>query len=359
MLLARFLLLITVVVAPSSSTLAGPLAPPDLPDLVEKTMPGVVNVSSTTVTKFQVNGMDEFLRFWGVPQEHKSTSLGSGLIIDKEGFVLTNSHVVEHATEVTVTLNDKRQFRAKIIGKDQKTDVALLQIRDKEAHVPANLQPVPLGNSDTTRIGEGAFAVGNPFGLNHTVTLGIISAKDRTIGQGPFDNFIQTDASINPGNSGGPLFNLHGEVIGINTMIVSRTGQTAGLGFAIPIHQAKGLLPDLKRYGRIPRPWIGVQADRVTPQLKEYYGLPVGEGVIILNIVEGTPGHRVGLRQGDILVELDGTAVAEPYDVERVLAKHRPKDTVAAQVRRGRRKLELSIHLDELPHTEELPRGFI
>ena len=234
----------------------------DLPDMVERISTGVVNISSTTVSNYTVYGLDEFLRFYGVPQERKQTSLGSGLLIDNDGFVLTNNHVVDHASEVIVAFSDKRQFKAKIIGKDDKTDLALLQIRTDEHLVPQNLKPVPLGDSDKVRIAETVVAVGNPFGLQNTVTKGIISAKNRTIGLGPFDNFLQTDASINPGNSGGPLFNLKGEVIGINSVIHSNTGQSSGLGFAIPINEAKELLPDLKKYGRVPRPW---QRSRTAP----------------------------------------------------------------------------------------------
>jgi serine protease Do len=331
----------------------------DLPDLVEKTLPGVVNVSSTTVVNYQVFGMDDFLRLWGIPQEHKQTSLGSGFIIDQDGYVITNNHVCEHATEVVITLRDKRQYNARIVGKDEKMDVALLQIRDKSHKVPSDLKPVPLGDSSAVRIAESVFAVGNPFGLENTVTLGIISAKDRTIGQGPFDNFLQTDASINPGNSGGPLFNLKGEVIGINTMIISRTGQTAGLGFAIPINEAKALIPDLKRYGRVPRPWLGVLAQAVTPQLERYYNLPTSKGVLVVNLVEGGPGDSSGVHQGDVISEMDGSVVTEPNDVERHLAKHRPDEKARLKIVRGRRTLDVTIKLEELPRLDTLPRGII
>ena len=199
-------LAICLVAFTPSLMIAAPPTNADLPDLVENVLPGVVNISSTTVTNYQVYGMEDFLRYWGIPQEHqqKQTSLGTGFIIDQDGFILTNHHVVDHATEVLVTLLDKREFKARIVGKDPKMDLALLQIRDKEKHTPSSIKLVPLGDSDKLRIAESVFAVGNPFGLQHTVTTGIISAKNRTIGQGPFDNFLQTDASINPGNSGGP-----------------------------------------------------------------------------------------------------------------------------------------------------------
>ncbi|OFZ21976.1 MAG: hypothetical protein A2X94_16090 [Bdellovibrionales bacterium GWB1_55_8] len=343
----------------SAPVTAAPVAPPSMPDLVEKTLPGVVNISSTTVVNYEVFGMDEFLRFWGIPQERKHTSLGSGLLIDKDGYVITNNHVVDQATEVLVTLLDKRQFRARIVGKDQKIDIALLQIQDEKRRVPSDLLPVPLGNSDAVRIAEPVFAVGNPFGLQHTVTMGIISAKNRTIGQGPFDNFLQTDASINPGNSGGPLFDMKGEVIGINTVIYSRTGQSGGLGFAIPVNEAKEMIPDLKRYGRVPRPWLGLLAERMTPQIQVYYRLSVDKGVLVYNIVQNAPADDAGLKQGDIITALNGTAVAEPNDLERALAKHRPSDSVKLSIRRGLRKLELKVKLEELPKLDRVHQGII
>jgi len=330
-----------------------------LPDMVERIAPGVVNISSTTVINYRVYGMDDFLRLWGIPQERKQTSLGSGFLIDKDGFIITNNHVVERATEVMVTLLDKRQFRAKIIGKDDKMDLAIIQIRDQQRHVPENIKPVPLGDSDLVRIAETVVAAGNPFGLQNTVTKGIISAKNRTIGLGPFDNFLQTDASINPGNSGGPLFNLRGEVIGINSAIRSDTGQSSGLGFAIPINEAKNLIPDLKKYGRVPRPWLGILAERLTPQLEQYYELALSKGVFIYNIVENTPADSAGLQQGDILVSIDGISTLEPNDVERILSKRKPNESVTLKIHRGKKTREISVKLQELPRLENLPRGII
>ncbi len=339
---------------------ASPPPPPNLPDLVEKILPSVVNISSTTIYTTQVLGMDEFMRLWGIPQERKQTSLGSGLLIDSEGYILTNDHVVDQADEVAVTLLDKRQFTARIVGKDQKTDLALLQIQEKGKKTPPkDLKPVILGNSETVRIAESVFAVGNPFGLQHTVTLGIISAKNRTIGQGPFDNFLQTDASINPGNSGGPLFNLKGEVIGINTVIFSKTGQSGGLGFAIPVNEAKNSLPDLKKLGRVVRPWLGILGEKVTLPLARYYRLGSNKGVLIYNLVSEGPADLAGLQQGDILLSLAGTPTLEPNEAERILAKHKPDDKLSAQIQRGKKKLELILQLKELPRLEKLPAGMI
>ena len=331
-----------------------------LPDMIERVSPGIVNISSTTVINYQVYGMDDFLRFWGVPQERKQTALGSGFIISADGFMLTNNHVVEHATEVLVTLFDKRQFEAKIIGKDDKMDLALLQIRDKSTHkVPENLQSVALGDSDLVRIGETVIAVGNPFGLQHTVTRGIISAKNRTIGLGPLDNFLQTDASINPGNSGGPSFNLKGEVIGINTAIHSGTGQSSGLGFAIPINEAKKLIPDLKKYGRVPRPWLGILGLKVSLPLARYYRLGASRGVLVEDLVEDAPGDVAGLSRGDIIVEVKGTSILEPLDLEKILAKCKPNEKLTAKIVRRKKTIELQVQLSELPRLEHLPKGVL
>jgi len=209
------------------------------------------------------------------------------------------------------------------------------------------------------RIAESVFAVGNPFGLSHTVTTGIISAKNRTIGLGPYDNFLQTDASINPGNSGGPLFSMKGEVIGINTVIFSRTGQSGGLGFAIPSNEAKEILGDLKRFGRVPRAWLGILGQRLSPALAEYLELPFDEGVLVYNLVDGGPADRAGLRQGDVIVGLGGQTTMEPNDVERALSRRKPKDTIPLQVRRGKKQLNLEVKLQELPPLDNLPKGIL
>lgn len=345
--------------APSSKAPACEPCTDHLPDMVEKVSRGVVNISSTTVINYQVYGMDEFLRLWGIPQERKQTALGSGFIIDTDGYLLTNNHVVERASEVMVTLADKRQFRARIVGKDDKMDLALLQIRNSESKIPEEMTPVPLGDSDSVRIGETSVAVGNPFGLTNTVTRGIISAKNRTIGLGPFDNFLQTDASVNPGNSGGPLFNIRGEVIGINTAIRSETGQSSGLNFAIPINEAKKLIPDLKKYGRVPRPWLGILGERMTPQLQEYYELESAKGVLIFNKVADAPADRAGIQIGDIILEVNGSSISEPNDIEKQLGKLKPNENVLIKIIRGSKEREIKVKLSELPGLRHLPRGII
>jgi serine protease Do len=331
----------------------------DLPEMVERVSPGVVNISSTTIIQTSSYGMDAYFQLFLIPRERKQTSLGSGFIFDKDGYAITNNHVVDQASEVLVTLSDQRQFKAKIIGKDDKMDLALIQVRDNNGHVPQDLKPVLLGDSDQVRIAETVVAVGNPFGLQNTVTRGIISAKNRSIGLGPFDNFLQTDASINPGNSGGPLFNQDGKVIGINSAIRSETGQSSGLGFAIPINEAKKLIPDLKRYGRVPRPWLGVLGERMTPQLQEYYNLGVNQGVLVYDLVRGAPAEKAGLQEGDILLEVNQEKTKNPYEVERVLAKLKPLDSVQIKIQRGNRAREINIKLEELPRLKQLPKGIL
>ncbi len=343
----------------ASSASAAIVAPQDLPDLVEKVLPGVVNISSTTISQTAIpHGMEDFFQFWGIPRERKQSSLGSGFIINAEqGLVMTNNHVVSHATEVLVTLMDKKVYPAKIIGLDPKLDLALLKIYDNKRKVPAGLKQVPFGNSDQVRIAEPVFAVGNPFSLQHTVTTGIISAKNRTIGIGPFDNFLQTDASINPGNSGGPLFNFKGEVIGINTAIFSRTGQSGGLGFAIPSNEAKSVISDLVRYGRVPRPWLGIQGQRMDARLAQYYRLGSDQGILVYDLLRRGPAAKAGLQQGDIILSVDGIVTVEPLDVERAIYKKRPNETVTLKFLRGERTLERKVTLSEHPPIEQLPQG--
>ncbi|MBS1962433.1 MAG: trypsin-like peptidase domain-containing protein [Bdellovibrionales bacterium] len=331
----------------------------ELPDLVEKVLPGVANISSIKIEKTMAYGMDEYFRLWGVPKEHPQTSMGSGFILSKDGYVITNNHVVDDADEVNVILFNRKSYKARIIGRDDKLDVALLRIRDKDGSVPADLVALPMSDAAKVRIAEPVFAVGNPFGLGHTVTTGIISAKNRTIGVGPLDNFLQTDAAINPGNSGGPLFNFKGEVIGINTVIFSRSGQSAGLGFAIPINAVKDTLEDLKKFGRVPRPWLGILGQPVNEAIQSYYGLSVDHGVILANLVNGGPSAAAGLHIGDILLSVNGVDVRENSDVERELYKKKPTDVVPVKVLRKGKTLELKVKLAELPKLSRLPQGII
>lgn len=319
-------------------------------DMAEKVLPSVVNISSTSVSQYQVQGMDSFFQYWGIPQTRKQSTLGTGFIIDAaQGHALTNHHVVANATEVVLTLYNNKQYTARVIGSDPKLDVALLRIQDEKGRVPSGLIAAKIGDADKLRIGQTAVAIGNPFGLQHTVTRGIISARHRTIGVGPFDNFIQTDASINPGNSGGPLFNLQGEVIGINTVIFSKTGQWGGLGFAIPINSATEIVPDLLKYGRIPRPWLGILAERVTPQLAAYYRLHRKDGVVIYEMDEEAPAFAAGIRPGDIIIQIDGAPTKELFDVQRILGRLKPRQEVKVTVQRKAQDKTFNVKLTELP----------
>ncbi|MGH8058679.1 MAG: DegQ family serine endoprotease, partial [Candidatus Entotheonellia bacterium] len=325
---------------------------PNFADLAERLNPSVVNISTTQVVKGQQrrsaprfpfpspfgerDPFEEFFeRFFGGenPQrELRRRSLGSGFIVNKEGYIVTNNHVVENASDIKISLSDKEEFDAKVIGRDPKTDVALIKIEAKK-----DLQATPLGDSGKLRVGDWVVAIGNPFGLGHTVTSGIVSAKGRIIGAGPYDDFIQTDASINPGNSGGPLFNLNGEVVGINTAIVA-SGQ--GIGFAIPINVAKDLLLQLREKGRVTRGWLGVQVQQVTPELAKSFGLDRERGALVADVVPDTPAERAGIERGDVIVEFNGRKIEHMNDLPRVVASTQPGADVEVKVlRKGQEKM--------------------
>jgi serine protease Do len=351
----KFSVFFAVLLYPTFS-FGGPFTPNDLPDLVDRIAPATVHISTKLDQRkqFQMYGWGDFLQFYGIPAEQSTGSLGTGFVIDSEGSVLTNYHVVEqaaenNAVEIAITLKDKRQFAARIVGKDPKTDIALLQILNKSGKPASGIPTVKLGDTDRVRIGEPVIAIGNPFGLDYSVSAGIISSKNRNIGQGPFDNYLQTDAAINPGNSGGPLFNTKGEVIGINSAIFSRSGQFGGIGFAIPINDAKGVLANLRKFGRVPRPWLGVITRQVTPTLAFMYNLPSDHGLLILNLVASAPAEREGLRTGDIITEIGGRKVKDITEIERELSKLTPKDNAKLTLRRGMKTLRVEIQLEEFP----------
>jgi serine protease Do len=300
--------------------------------LAERLSPAVVNIS--TVQKptkrgervfrgfrspfqerepFKPDPFREFFeRFFGETPPQGRQSLGSGFIIQAQGLILTNNHVIEEADKIKVVLHDEREFEARVIGRDAKTDLALIQVQ-----TAVQLPTVPLGDSDKLRIGEWVMAIGNPFGLSHTVTAGIVSAKGRVIGAGQYDNFIQTDASINPGNSGGPLFNTRGEVVGINTAIVA--GGT-GIGFAIPVNLAKELLPQLHAKGKVTRGWLGVMIQKVTPALAQSFNLPQPTGALVADVMADSPAAKGGLQRGDVITRFDGTAIHDMHELPRVVA---------------------------------------
>jgi serine protease Do len=325
-------------------------APESFAPLVKKLNNLVVNISTRQVVKVRQQSpfgdpqMDEFFyRFFGgqMPQrEQVRQSLGSGFIISGDGYVLTNNHVVDKARDIRVSLDDGRVLEAKLVGRSPEIDVALIKI-DADS-----LPAAALGDSDAIEVGDWVMAIGNPFGLSHTVTKGIVSAKGRVIGAGPYDNLIQTDAAINPGNSGGPLFNLRGEVIGINTMILA-TGQN--LGFAVPINMVKEILASLKERGRPQLGWLGVDAQNVTPDIAAALGMPEPIGAIIKGVVKGSPAEKSGLKRGDVIVELDGRKILDPAELPRMIAFGHIGKTVTFKVLRQGKAMEIKALVEAMP----------
>ncbi|HOI16050.1 MAG TPA: DegQ family serine endoprotease [Geobacteraceae bacterium] len=329
-------------------------APPDFVELAKKLKPAVVNISTTKVIgkqqpsrRQQANpfGNDPFEDFFerffkDVPQRpFKQRGQGSGFIIG-DGYIFTNNHVVSGADEIKVKLSDGREFKGQVKGADEKLDLALISIETKE-----NLPVAPLGDSDALEVGEWVMAIGNPFGLAQTVTAGIISAKGRWIGSGPYDDYLQTDASINPGNSGGPLFNAKGEVIGINAAIVAG-GQ--GIGFAIPINMAKAVLTQLKETGRVTRGWLGVSVQPVTPELAASFGMKSEKGALIAEVVKDSPAEKGGLKAGDIILEFDGKTIKDMHDLPRLAAVTPVGKRASVKVLRDGKTLEKTVVIERM-----------
>jgi serine protease Do len=266
---------------------------------------------------------------------------GSGVIISDEGYILTNNHVVDGAQEVTVTMADQQTYKAQVVGRDAKTDLAVLKIEAKEA-----LPVAPMGNSTDLRVGDWVVAIGNPFGLSHTVTAGIVSAKGRVIGAGPYDDFIQIDAPINPGNSGGPLFNMQGKMVGINTAIIA-SGQ--GIGFAIPVDLAKPLIPQLVTTGEVARGYLGVSIQSITPELAQALKLEERQGALVSEVVQGSPAARAGIRQGDVIVGFNGATVENSRDLPAVVAKTPVGEDVTVTLRRAGETQTVPVTVGKLP----------
>jgi len=332
--------------------------PDSFAELAAKQAHVAVNISTTKIVKpmqrlspFQNREFkdffgDEFFRhFFGQrpEQEMKQRSLGSGVVVSGDGYILTNNHVVADADEILVTLPDKKKYEAQIIGRDPKTDLALIKIKTENTIPFARL-----GDSDKLMVGDWVVAIGNPFGLGSTVTAGIVSAKGRVIGAGPYDNFIQTDASINPGNSGGPLFNLNGEVIGVNTAIVSQSGGNVGIGFAIPINMAKSVMPQLKERGKVIRGWLGVSIQVVTQEIKDKFDLKTEEGALIGEVTKDSPADKGGLKRGDVITNFDGKKVKAMNTLPAMVAETLVgKEVEILIIRKGKEK-RLTITIGEL-----------
>src|SRR6266550_4593558 len=349
-------------IVPVASNAAAPAVVQGLPDfasLAKKVGPSVVNVSTTQMRKAAADPspfdnddpMSEFWqRFFGgrMPRgPQRQTGLGSGFIIDSNGTILTNYHVVDGAQKIAVTLSDGKNYDAKVVGKDQKTDIAVIKI-DAGQDLPV----VTLGDSDRLEVGEWVMAIGNPFGLDHTVTSGIVSAKGRQIGAGPYDNFIQTDASINPGNSGGPLINLRGEVVGITTAIFSQSGGNIGIGFAIPTNSIKELLPQLKDKGKVVRGYLGTTVQKITPEIADSLGLKQQRGALVADVMRGSPAERAGIKTGDVIVEFNSKEIKDSSDLPTLVARIAPGTTVPLKVIRDGKEVSLPIAVGEMKENE-------
>ena len=292
---------------------------------------------------------EEFFKNFGDDnRQRRASSLGSGFIIDAEGIVVTNFHVIENAEEITVTLADETSFTAKVLGQDQKTDIAVLKIDPGDTDLTA----VPFGDSDSLRVGDWVLAIGNPFGLGGTVTAGIVSARGRDIGNGPYDDFIQTDASINRGNSGGPLFNTDGEVIGINTAIFSQSGGSVGIGFAISSNLAKRVTKQLVEFGTTRRGWLGVFIQEVTPDIADTLGLSQSAGALVSSVNENSPADIAGLEPGDVILSFDGKVIDRMRDLPRIVAETDIGATVEVEIFRGGQRSTVEVTLGELEKAE-------
>jgi len=318
-------------------------------ELVKKEKPAVVNISTTQTVQGEgaLSGRGHpFQEFFGdiLPQEFKGVSLGSGFIINPDGLILTNHHVVEKAEKIQVRLSDKRRFEAELIGLDPKTDIALIRIKNPEL-----LPFVQLGDSDRAEVGEWVVAIGNPFGLEQTVTVGIVSAKGRAIGSGPYDDYIQTDASINPGNSGGPLFNIQGEVIGINTAI-NPSGQ--GIGFAIPINQVKKVLGQLEKEGKVTRGWLGVMIQEFTKDLARSFGLKNGEGALVSDVFEDSPAALAGIKKGDVIVEFNGKKIGHMRQLPVAVAETPIGKQVSLKILRDGKEQIVLVRISKMEETQ-------
>jgi Do/DeqQ family serine protease len=324
-----------------------------------KVTPAVVNISTVQTIRgrrtFEPFSDDPFYRdffdnFFSSPREYKSSSLGSGVIINKDGYILTNSHVVRGASEITVRLSDKHEYKGRVVGADNKTDLAVIKI-----DAPNALPVAVLGNSDKIKVGEWAVAIGNPFGLDRTVTVGVISATGRSdVGITAYENFIQTDASINPGNSGGPLCNIYGEVIGINTAIVS-AGQ--GIGFAVPVNMAKKVITDLIKTGKVTRGWLGVGIQPMTPDLAKSFGLKENEGVLISQVMKGSPAEKAGLKEGDVILEMDGQKFDDHRQLQRMIGETPVGKTLEFTVIRDQKRLTVKVTIGEMPSEEKVAKA--
>jgi len=336
--------------------------PASFADLAERLMPSVVNISSTQTVVTNTNPslpfqfppgspLEDMFKEFGTPQERQSAALGSGFIIDENGIVVTNNHVIQGAEDIIVRVNGDEEFKAKVLGADPLMDIAVLQLETDEKFIP-----VSFGDSDKARIGDWVIAIGNPFGLGGTVTSGIISARNRSIGLSRYEDFIQTDASINSGNSGGPLFDLEGNVIGINTAILGRNG-SIGIGFSIPSNSAKTVISQLIEFGETKRGWLGVRIQYVTQEIADAEELDEPRGALVVSVAENSPSDKAGIKDGDIILEFNGEKIKQMKELPAIVAKTEVGKNVKVKVWRNKNELTKNVILGRLETSEDFNIG--
>ena len=349
----------------STPTINSQGVPETFRDLADELLPGVVNISTTQLIKDRYNNRPEFQFPPGSPFEdmfkdffdrdrnsrpktRKATSLGSGFVIDESGYIVTNNHVIGEADQIEVVFQDETKLKAELVGRDPKVDIAVLKVKSKK-----KLKALKWGDSSESKVGDWVLAIGNPFGLGGTVTAGIISAKSRDIRMGQYDSFIQTDASINKGNSGGPMFNMNGEVIGINSAIFSPSGGSVGIGFAIPSTMAIDVIQQLKKFGKTSRGWLGVRIQFVTEEIAEAYGLDKPRGALVSSVEENSPSYKAGVKPGDIILKFDGKDIKKDRDLPRIVAATNAGKAVELEIWRSNKIKKLRVKLGELESYEE------
>ena len=351
---------LTLLVINFSSFVSAQNAPESFADLAERLMPSVVNISTTQTIVTNVNPFpfqfppgspfEDMFKEFSTPQKRKASALGSGFIIDAKGIVVTNNHVIKDAEDIIIRVEGDTEYieyKAKVIGADPLSDIAVLKIESNDKFLP-----VKLGDSDKARIGDWVIAIGNPFGLGGTVTSGIISARNRSLGLSRYEDYIQTDASINVGNSGGPLFNMEGDVIGINTAILGREGNI-GIGFAIPSNSAKKVIDQLIEFGETKRGWLGVRIQQVTKEIADVEKLDEPRGALVASVAENSPSDKAGVKAGDIILEFDGTNIKEMTELPKIVAQTEVGKTVEVKIWRNKKELTKKITLGRLETSED------
>ncbi len=353
----KFIFLTLVISFSFSLTVNSKPVPASFADLAEKLMPSVVNISTTTTVVTNTNPFpfqfppgspfEDMFKEFGTPQERQSAALGSGFIIDEKGIVVTNNHVIQNADDIIVRVNGDQEFKAKVLGADPLMDIAVLQLETDEKFIP-----VAFGDSDKARIGDWVLAIGNPFGLGGTVTAGIISARNRSIGLSRYEDFIQTDASINSGNSGGPLFDMEGNVIGINTAILGRNG-SIGIGFSIPSNSAQIVIKQLIEFGETKRGWLGVRIQDVTKEIAEVEKLDKARGALVASVAENSPSEKAGIQAGDIILEFNGEKINQMKELPAIVARTAVGKKVEVKIWRDKKEIIKNVILGRLETSDD------